>query len=130
MKNSYFREKILPIIQGIISVVMLILLGFMTYIVADTSLTMLDPKMGSVLIRIKFLFDSQSLIRMFTGSLFIVILSSVIYIFGLVCDWFVNVIDNPKSPLTQAYFSVARFINRMLFDICTTSFHQSLAFLA
>ncbi|MGT2918907.1 hypothetical protein ACVR0Q_04455 [Streptococcus canis] len=112
MKNSYFREKGLPIIQVIISVLMLILLGVITYMATGAFLTMLDPRIGSVLIRIKFLFDSQSLVRILTGSLFIVILSSVTYFFGLVCDWFVNIIDNPKSPLIQAYFSVARFINR------------------
>lgn len=112
MKNKVSQNKELLVIKFIISMVMLILFGLTAYLTTDAFLSMLDPRMGSVLIRIKSLFNPASLFRMLTGSLFVAILSSALYILGMIFDWFVNIINNPKHQFVQAYFTITKIINR------------------
>lgn len=112
MKNKNSQNKDLQIVQFIISLLMLVLLFPIVHFVANTTLTMLDPKSESVLVRIDALFDYKSLIRMLLGSLYLVVLSASIYTVGLIGDWFVNVVNNPKNHFVQIYFGVTKFINR------------------
>ncbi|RXN51068.1 hypothetical protein C1H88_00135 [Streptococcus agalactiae] len=112
MKNKNSQNKDIQIVQLIISLMMIISLLFTIHVVANTTLTMLDPKLESVLIRINALFDYKSLIRMLLGTLYIVIVSATFFIVGMIGDWFVNVINNPKNHFVQIYFGVTKFINR------------------
>lgn len=112
MKNKNSQNKDIQIVQLIISLMMIILLLFTIHAVANTTLTMLDPKLESVLVRINTLFDYKSLIRMLLGTLYIVIVSATFFIVGMIGDWFVNVINNPKNHFVQIYFDVTKFINR------------------
>lgn len=112
MKNKNSQNKDIQIVQLIISLVMIILLLFTIHGVVNTTLNMLDPNLESVLVRINALFDYKSLIRMLLGSLYIVIVSATLYIVGMIGDWFVNVINNPKNHFVQIYFGLTKFINR------------------
>lgn len=111
MKNKFSQSKVLSLIKLAISIMMVVLLIYVAFLVTDTFLIMLNPKMGSVLIKIKSLFNFIGLLRMLSGSLFIVILSGALYLFGMVLDWFVS-ISKPESYFVQAYLNVSKFINR------------------
>lgn len=84
MKNKNSQNKDIQIVQLIISLMMIILLLFTIHAVANTTLTMLDPKLESVLVRINALFDYKSLIRMLLGTLYIVIVSATFFIVGMI----------------------------------------------